>query len=114
MINIKDLDKKFWTKTLNETQLYVERTTMNRESVYEQLKIDEGVVISDMRHLVSGIWLRKVTRSTEVRSELPSQKKELESASNQTSTRRSQSVTLYTEKGHLQTTQLQSRKSWST
>ena len=93
---------------------------MNRESVYEQLKIDEGVVYELYNDHLGyatfgvGIWLRKVTRSTEVRSELPSQKKELESALNQTSTRRSQSVTLYTEKGHLQTTQLQSRKSWST
>lgn len=43
MIDIKDLDEKFWIKTLNETKLYLERTTMNRESADEPFNgLDAG------------------------------------------------------------------------
>ena len=93
---------------------------MNREAVYEQLKIDEGVVYEIYNdHLEEAIprldvvtLSQRTTLNSEGQQELQLRKKELRSVSKTTLTLPSENVTLYTKEGHLTTYQTKSSRSW--
>ena len=91
---------------------------MNREAVFEQLKIDEGVVNEiyldhlGIPHLESVTLSSKVTRNSEGQLEHQLLKKESGRVLKETLILPLESVNYYTKMGYLETYQTRSSKSW--
>ncbi len=91
---------------------------MNKEAVFEQLKIDEGVVNEiyhdHLGYPTFGVGHLVLESDPEYGQEVgtPVEKKESKSVLKETSTQQYLSVSCYTKKGYLETYQTKSSKSW--
>ena len=110
LINTHIMFRKFFNR----------KSQLNREAVFEQLKIDEGVANEIYKdHLgyptfgVGHLVLESI-QNTGKKSEHQSQKKESKSVLKKTSTQQSENVSYYTKTGSLETYRRSPNKYWLT